>query len=110
MDQLLLTPPVAFIIMLSIVLVGARISSKISFKKREGPDESGKSYACGEDAPTHLIQPDYGRFFPFAFFFTILHVVAMIVTTMPMETIESFSVAVIYILGAMVGLVVLFRR
>ena len=69
-----------------------------------------KSYACGEDVPTHLIQPDYTQFFPFAFFFTILHVIALIAATVPFETFETFTIAVIYILGAIVGLSILFRR
>ena len=32
------------------------------------------------------VQPDYGQFFPFAFFFTILHVVALMVATVPAGT------------------------
>ena len=69
-----------------------------------------KEYACGEDLPTAMIQPDYSQFYPFAFYFTILHVVALMIATVPTATIETFLIAVVYILGAIIGLVVLYAR
>jgi NADH-quinone oxidoreductase subunit A len=70
----------------------------------------GQAYACGEDVQNHMAQPDYGQFFPFAFFFTILHVVALMVTTVPQETMATFAMAAVYLVGAVVGLVVLYSR
>ena len=110
MNTFLLMPPVSFIIMLVTVLLFAAALSKLSLKSKTHSAEQDKSYACGEDVPTHLMQPDYTQFFPFAFFFTVLHVVALMIATIPVETMRSFSVAVIYIAGALVGLVILFRR
>lgn len=110
MDGLLLSPLVAFIIVLGAVTAFAVILSALSFKKKHEIGGMEKSYACGEDVPTHLMQPDYTQFFPFAFFFTILHVVALILATVPVETIESLEIAVIYLLGAIAALVILFRR
>lgn len=86
------------------------LMSRLSFRHKGPMGDAEKAYACGEDVPTHLIQPDYTEFFPFAFFFTILHVVTLMVATVPMETLGSFSIAVIYIVGAVTGLVILFRR
>jgi len=111
MNNILLAPPVAFILILAAMILLARALSAISFKnKGKAVEDIGKSYACGEDVPTHLMQPDYSQFFPFAFFFTVLHVITLMIATVPMETMESFSIAVIYILGAIVGLSILFRR
>jgi len=111
MNNILLAPPVAFVLVLVAMLMLARALSAISYKNKGQPVEDiGKSYACGENVPTHLMQPDYSQFFPFAFFFTVLHVITLMIATVPMETIESFSIAVIYILGAVVGLSILFRR
>jgi len=107
---MLLSPPVAFTILLVFILILSKLLSRLSFKPKERSDETGKSYSCGEDVASHLIQPDYGQFFPFAFFFTILHVITLMLTTVPLETIESLSLAVIYIAGTIVGLVILFRR
>ena len=69
-----------------------------------------KPYACGEEVTGRMIQPDYGQFFPFAFFFTILHVVALMATTVPVETASTFVIALVYIAGAVVGLTVLYRK
>ncbi len=48
--------------------------------------------------------------FPFAFFFTILHVVALVIATVPTETIETFAIAVVYVVGAIIGLFILLRK
>lgn len=110
MSKVLLLPPVCFIVVLVMVSAFAGILSLISFKPRNRPDDIGKSYACGEDVPTHLMQPDYSQFFPFAFLFTVLHVVALMLATIPVETMSSFAIAVIYLAGALSGLMILFRR
>ena len=44
------------------------------------------------------------------YFFTILHVVALMVTTVPVGTIHSACIAVLYLVGAVTGLIILFRR
>lgn len=106
----MLTPPVVFIIILAWTIFIASLLSRLSFKGGKPAKDMEKSYACGEDVPTHLMQPDYSQFFPFAFFFTILHVITLMVATVPVETPESFFMAVIYIVGAITGLVILFRR
>ncbi len=74
------------------------------------PGGKTKPYACGEDVPSGSIHPDYSQFFPFAFFFTIMHVVALMLTTIPAETIRSGGIVFIYIIGAVIGLFILFRR
>jgi hypothetical protein len=107
--SLILTPPLAFVIILAVVTALSYLLSKLSCKTKSGEDSS-KAYACGEDVPTSLIQPDYSVFFPFAFFFTILHVVALVATTVPVETAGSFAIAVIYVIGAITGLFILFRK
>jgi NADH:ubiquinone oxidoreductase subunit 3 (subunit A) len=110
MDNILISPPVAFLIVLLTVLAIAHVLTRLSFKQSQRPADINKSYACGEDVATNLMQPDYSQFFPFAFFFTVLHVVALMITTVPVETTESLAIAVIYIAGALVGLAILFRR
>lgn len=106
----ILTPPAAFLIILGIIFVLSHILSHISYKAKADEKASTKSYACGEDVPTSMIQPDYSAFFPFAFLFTILHVVALIVATVPMNTAGSSTMAFIYVVGAITALFILFRR
>lgn len=110
MHKILLAPPICFIIVLSMVSIFALSLSRLSFRSKNRPDDIGTSYACGENVETHLIQPDYSQFFPFAFFFTVLHVVALTIATVPVESITSLAMAVIYLSGALVGIAILFRR
>jgi NADH-quinone oxidoreductase subunit A len=111
--ELLLSPPIAFVILLAAAgLVYAALGRLAP--KRRSRGEGLKPYACGEDKSDHMIQPDYGQFLPFAFFFTILHVVALMVTTAGSAagglTAAALVIAVVYVLGAVVGLVILYRK
>jgi hypothetical protein len=110
-EKLLLNPPVAFLAILAASLLLTQAFKRLSFKRKVG--EKGaemQAYSCGEDFKGHMIQPDYSQFFPFAFFFTILHVVALMIATVPAETAHTFTIAALYILGAVIGLVVLLRK
>ncbi len=108
---ILFSPPIAFIIIVSAVIAVSWLCSKHTREAREKmPSGAKKAYACGEDFNGHLIQPDYSQFFPFAFFFTILHVVALVIATVPRESIETFSIAVVYVVGAIIGLFILLRQ
>jgi len=105
----LLTPPLAFLIVLvAAVCVFGVLSGLALSKGRTGA--GAKPYACGEETPVQKVQPDYSQFFPFAFFFTILHVVALMTTTMQVGTSATLCIALIYVMGGFVGLSVLYRR
>lgn len=110
MDRILLAPPICFIIVMAMISGFAALLSNLSFKSKNRPDDIGTSYACGEDVKTHLMQPDYSQFFPFAFLFTVLHVVALTIATIPVETMNSLVISIIYLAGALAGLVILLRR
>ena len=107
-DLSVLAPPIAFAILLAAVGLLSLGMSRLS-ANRKGNRQTGP-YACGEDLPTHMIQPDYGQFLPFAVFFTILHVVALMVTTAAGVTAAAFVIALVYVTGALLGLVVLYRK
>jgi ABC-type phosphate/phosphonate transport system permease subunit len=109
-NELLLSPPVVFIVIMFAAIFFAYVLSKLAMKPKNVPEGLTKEYSCGEDIKTHMIQPDYSQFFPFAFYFTILHVVALMIATVPMATMQTFLIAVVYILGAIVGLFVLYKR
>lgn len=110
MDNILLSPPVAFLILLVFFWALSAMLSRLAFRGKKQVHGTGESYACGEDLPDHLAQPDYSQFFPYAFFFTIAHVATLIVTTVPMETLRALVMAVIYIFAVVIGLYVLLRR
>ena len=90
MENIALTPPVVFLEVLVVMVIFSKALSLLSYKiKGKVPGGTCKSYACGENVPTHLMQPDYSQFFPFAFFFTVLHVVTLMIATAPMEILVS---------------------
>ncbi|MDP2921303.1 MAG: NADH-quinone oxidoreductase subunit A [Candidatus Omnitrophota bacterium] len=109
MTKILLSPPLAFIIILAVTLLASRLVSIISFKSKTKADARGESYACGEDNYDQAAQPDYSNFFAFAFFFTIAHVAALIMTTVHAENITAFILAGLYITAAITGLYILMR-
>ena len=110
MENILLSPPAAFVIVLAAMLIFSKFLSTLACKPKTHGEGQEKSYACGEDVPTNLMQPDYSQFFPFAFFFTILHVFTLIIATVPALTIGTLAIAVIYMIAAITALVILFRR
>jgi len=110
MGKLLLTPPIAFVIVL-LASASTYLALRIFTLRRKGaPEGLTRPYACGEEISDRFMMPDYGQFFPFAFFFTILHVVAMMTATVPAEVASAVVMVALYIIGAAVGLTVLYRK
>ncbi len=111
MNILFIIPPVAFIIILVVVWIEYRSLSLFTLgaKWSESPGKR-KPYACGEDAYEHRVQPDYRQFFVFAFFFTIMHVVALMTATLPPASGTTSLIACFYLLSAAVGLFILYRK
>ena len=108
MDNFLFLPPVTFVIILGVVFLQSHLMGKLSARGKE-TDGKRQSYACGEDVGEHRIQPNYSQFFSFAFFFTIMHVVVLVIATAPVDFFASIM-AGIYIAAAAVSLLILFRR
>ena len=102
-------PPLAFGIVLLLVLGMSVYMRSLAFR---GVATAGslKSYACGEDMEENSFSPDYSQFFSFAFFFSIMHVVVLMIATMPSAKLAELFMPALYIVGALVGLVSLLRR
>ena len=112
-ETLLLLPPILFVVVLILVALQYLGFGALSLKQPVGkvqPAGKTKAYACGEDVPDSRAQPDYSQFFHFAFFFTIMHVVALIVTTVPTGVPAAALLAAAFLVSAAVGLFILFRR
>lgn len=110
MENIYLAPPIVFLILLAVTWIFNHIFSRLASRKADVSEEGKKAYSCGEEFSGHLIQPDYSQFFPFAFFFTVLHVVAMVIATIPLETTGSLAIALVYVVGAVIGLFILLRK
>jgi len=106
MSTFLLAPPLAFLIFLALSASISLTGKLIAAKGVESPGKT-KSYACGEDMPENKGQPEYSQFFKFAFFFTLMHVVVLIVATDP-SGISLMSG--LYLVVTVASLFMLFRR
>lgn len=105
--KLLLSPPVAFAFFLFIggllYLFGYLLAEKGSQSQHKKTP-----YACGENIPAVKIQPDYSLFFPFAIFFTIVHVTALIMATLPVGNMALMGI--LYLAGISISLYTLVVR
>ena len=110
MDTILFFPPIAFILVLAVTVGVSALLSKLAIRPAKHSAGETKAYACGEDVREHRVRPEYSQFFPFAFFFTIMHVVALIVATTPVGNAAVSIMAVFYVLVAAVGLFILYRN
>lgn len=106
----LLIPPIAFIIVLVAASGLSALLGRLQFHVKNRAAGTTKPYACGEESPDVMVQPDYSQFFPFAYFFTILHVAALILATVPRGVVEVSTIAVVYVAGIAIGLCVLYRK
>ena len=106
MEKYLLSPTSVFIVYLALTAAISAFSKRLSAK---GADSARKetAYACGEVIDNNLAQPDYSEFFKFAFFFTILHVITLVVATIPGGL---TSISTIYLGVAVLALYMLIRR
>ena len=112
MSSVHLLPPIAFLVVVGSVWLQSRAMDLMKLPRPPGAPPEGlrKPYASGEEVADHRAQPDYGQFFHFAFFFTIMHVVALIVTTVPTGVPAAAVLAAAFLVSAAVGLFILFRR
>ncbi len=111
MSKILLIPPAVFIIIFFTSWLLLKLFSRLSFHSSGEPSAgSRKAYACGEDNYCNTARPDYSSFFRFAFFFTLAHVAALIITTVPLENIRIFFMALIYIEAVIISLFILFKK
>lgn len=106
METVLLAPPIVFGLYLLLSAGIAGFSKRVAARGTDSADKE-KAYACGEDMPENQGQPDYREFFKFAFFFTIMHVVVLVVATDPGGLTATSGV---YLGVTVLGLFMLLRR
>jgi hypothetical protein len=103
----LLSPPVAFFFFLAMAFLLYALGKKMApGLKRTG----GKltTYACGEDIPGVKIQFGFRLFYAFALFFTIMHVAALVISTIPTGRIVFFGI--IYLAMIFLSILALITR
>lgn len=107
LNDLLLSPVVIFLIVLAVVALLAWLSKGLEARSNSVAPGKGEPYACGQNVPTGKIQPGYGDFFQFAFLFTLLEVVALVVGTI---TASAVWLSAVILLIVALAIFILFRR
>lgn len=105
--EIITYPPVTFILSLVVVLFFGWLIKPFEPKVLHNPERS-KTYACGEDFPAQKLSPSYEEFYPYAIFFTVLHVVVLMLMTLAFSTSVSFVVPVIYLAVVVLVLTIIF--
>ncbi len=101
MENILLSPPVAFTIYLVLVWLLSAYANKQAAKSEEVPGKH-TIYSSGETSPGFNAAPGYKPFFVIALFFAVVHLGMLVIATNGLNT----SV-LIYIVGIILALVAL---
>ncbi|MDR1123541.1 MAG: NADH-quinone oxidoreductase subunit A [Elusimicrobiota bacterium] len=113
MNNLLLLPPICFVIVMFTVWGMAKLLSMLAMAPA-ATHEAGKedAYACGEVYENKRIEPDYGAFFSFAVFFTIIDVAGLMIATLAAANFSAavFAAALVYIIAVFAVLAILYSK
>jgi NADH:ubiquinone oxidoreductase subunit 3 (subunit A) len=101
MTEIILTPPVAFLLYAVLVGVLAGLGRVLA-----GPPHptllKSSTYASGEAPPTRAAAPGYRPFFVIALFFAVLHLGVLMLGSSSLK-----PISVLYLVGLMLALVAL---
>jgi len=95
--KILLSPPVVFVVAFGVGLMLYWLGRAMAPKTNMTPGKAA-SYACGEDAPMQKAQVGYRLFYSLAIFFTVMHVAALVVTTLPSGPIALLGIVYLAII------------
>ncbi|MCM8764102.1 MAG: hypothetical protein NC830_01890 [Candidatus Omnitrophica bacterium] len=79
---ILISPPMAFLIMVLTLSIFYLWVGKFASRGEKSRDKQS-TYACGENLSGFKFQFGYRLFFIFALLFTIMHVAALVIATLP---------------------------
>jgi NADH:ubiquinone oxidoreductase subunit 3 (subunit A) len=99
--EILLSPPVAFLIYIPLVLILFAIGHMLAGSGNSSEMKSSL-YGSGEEAPSYLAAPGYRPFFMIAFFFAILHLGILVLGDSTLN-----PVTIVYVVGFILALIAL---
>jgi NADH:ubiquinone oxidoreductase subunit 3 (subunit A) len=99
--DILLSPPVAFLLYIPLVTLIARAGRYMAGEQKQDAAKS-KNYGSGEEATTMLAAPGYRPFFLIAFFFAILHLGMLVLGSGSLDTISP-----VYLIGLLLAMAAL---
>jgi len=102
------SPPILFAIFIFLGALMLGVGKLISAKGTENPAKY-IHYSCGEDLETPHLELNYHAFFRLALLFGILHIVALVISTIPAKS-DTRILSVTYVFGAVVSILILLER
>jgi len=105
MKSLWTSPPVAIVVFLALAYGLYALGGKLAARGKETPGKR-QPYACGEELAPPQTRLAYHAFFRLALMFGILHLAALVLSTLP-QTTSSYRLATIYLVGIGISVFVL---
>jgi len=106
MEAVLYSPPVIFILFFLILIVSNIWLSQFSKLGKLG-EHALDSYACGQRNVENYVNPDYSQFYQYAYVFTVVHVLILVVATAPAD---AQLLPIVYIVTGIMSILIVFRR
>jgi NADH:ubiquinone oxidoreductase subunit 3 (subunit A) len=106
MEAVLYSPPVIFILMFLSVAMLSRWLSKFSSKGKM-EEHALDPYACGQRNVENYVNPDYSQYYSYAFIFTVVHILILVVATAPAD---ASILPVAYVVSGMLAILIAFKR
>lgn len=105
--KILLTPPVALCVFLALAYGLYRLGGALAAPGEEHPGKH-QPYACGEDLLPPEAQLAYHAFFQLALMFSMLHLAALVLSTLPPGG-AGHRLATAYLVGIAISVFVLIK-
>ncbi len=106
MEAILFSPPVLFVFFFFLLSLSSRWLSHYA-NKSPLDERALDAYACGQRDIENYVNPDYSQFFQYAFVFTVVHVMILVVATAPAE---ASLLPIAYIVTGMLTILMVFKR
>ncbi len=106
MKELLFSPPVTFAAFLIVCFIALRVLSAQAARGEQN-ERALDPYACGQRDFEHYVNPNYMQFFRYAFAFTVMHVLALVVASAPPD---ALALPLAYVAAGVLALVTIFRK
>ncbi len=84
----------------------SRLLHKYANKEKPG-ERALAPYACGQRDVENYVNPNYSQYFTYAFIFTVVHILILVVATAPKD-VQIMPIA--YIISGMLAILIAFKR
>jgi len=106
MEAIFFSPPVLFTVLFLFFIIGSKFLSGYESKGEHGK-HALEPYACGQRDVENYVNPDYSEFFSYAFIFTVVHILILVVATAPRDV---SVLPVVYIVSGILAILIAFKR